>query len=227
MNWDYVIATSIFGVFGYLIGSISSAIIYSKIFKKEDIRKKGSGNAGATNVLRVYGKKIGAIVFSFDMLKLVVVVLISWIIKKFSGNNTLKHINLQIISFMVVVGHIWPIYFKFKGGKGAACFATYFLVMQWILFLIGLISILIIIWKTKKVSIGSIFTPIIVIIFQLIFLWIPGMHSSWDSPLIYDEFNGPIWLTILIALIIYILVFIKHIPNLKRIIKGNENKLKN
>ena len=119
MNWDYVIATSIFGVFGYLIGSISSAIIYSKIFKKEDIRKKGSSNAGATNVLRVYGKKIGAIVFSFDMLKLVVVVLISWIIKKFSGNNTLKHINLQIISFMVVVGHIWIFnrLFRFINGR--------------------------------------------------------------------------------------------------------------
>lgn len=97
---------------------------------KEDIRTKGSGNAGATNITRNYGKKVGLIVFVLDILKPVVSVFIPWVIMKNTNAALFADMSLQFIGLFALIGHIYPIFFKFKGGKGAATFVGYIIATQ-------------------------------------------------------------------------------------------------
>lgn len=95
---------------------------------KEDIRTKGSGNAGATNITRNYGKKVGLIVFVLDILKPVISVFIPWVIME--NVALFAKMSLQFIGLFALIGHIYPIFFKFKGGKGAATFVGYIIATQ-------------------------------------------------------------------------------------------------
>ena len=220
MKWEYVGSTFIFAAIGYLIGSISMSIIVSKIIKKEDIRTIGSGNAGATNTLRSYGPGLGFLVFIFDILKVFIIVVISWVIKIYSNIEWLSGMVIQMVGLAAVIGHIWPIYFKFKGGKGAACTVGFLLSMQWILVIIGIILFLIIVIKTKKASIGSMSVIFLIILLQIGFSFIPVLNDSWSLPFMNVL---PWWVNTIFLTIIWILVMIKHIPNIKRLISGQEN----
>lgn len=219
MKWEYVIATLIFALIGYLIGSISTAIIVSKLFKKEDVRNKGSGNAGATNTLRNYGKKLALLVFFLDMVKVVLAVLIAWSVKKYSGIEWLSGTLIQAAGLAAIFGHVWPLYFGLKGGKGAACTAGFILTMQWILVIFGIIIFFTVVFKTKKVSLGSIIGVFIILLLQIFFSFVPHMDDNWSMPLMNDV---PWWINTIFSFIILILILLKHIPNIKRMIKGNE-----
>lgn len=222
MIWHDFLSTILFSIIGYLIGSISNAIIVSKLFAKEDIRTKGSGNAGATNTFRNYGKLMGGIVFILDALKVVISIMIAWSIKKYSGVEWLSGIVLQIVGFSVIVGHIWPIFFKFKGGKGAACTFGLVLMMNWPVAILGTIAFITTVSLTKKVSLGSMIAATVVIPFQIAFAFIPYMNDPWANPVMRDM---PWWVDTITLLLVDIVVIIKHIPNIKRLINGNENTI--
>ncbi|MAH89077.1 MAG: acyl-phosphate glycerol 3-phosphate acyltransferase [Pelagibacterales bacterium] len=170
----------------YFIGSIPFGYILYKIIKKDDIRKYGSGNIGATNVNRLIGKKFGSLTLILDFLKTFLPCL-------------LMHIYLGtesgvISGFFVVIGHIFPIWLKFKGGKGVASFIAFILVTSWPFFIVFSISWLGIIKLLKYSSLAAIFSIIInLIVFKLILylqfnnnllLWIPGEPIEFQFTLL-------------------------------------------
>lgn len=187
----------IVSIISYLIGSISGSLIISKLFFNEDIRKKGSGNAGGTNAVRVYGKKYGSYTILIDTFKATLVVAV---IDIFFGRN-----EAYIAGIAVVIGHIWPIYYGFRGGKGVATIIGTYLYLNPIIFLIMFAIFVIINYFTDIVSMASILSISLVSIIFIIF--------SKD-------------LFLISMLVIHsLLVIFSHRENLKRIINGNENKI--
>ncbi len=194
----YVIVTLLIG---YLIGSINSSIIIGKILTGKDLRDFGSGNAGATNALRVLGKKAGILTFVFDALKAVIAILICQNI--FKDN---KEIAIYLSGIGTVLGHNYPLWFKFKGGKGIVVSVVTIFFADWkIGLLIFVISLLIMI-ISRYVSLGSVMGSILLIILAFIF--------KID--------NIPY---IVYALILSFLAIFRHRANISRLISGTENKL--
>lgn len=132
----------------YLIGCFSSAYFLGKISKNIDIRSYGSGNAGATNALRILGIKIGVLTLILDVIKGMIAVYIGNIILGFNGQ--------LLSSIFVVIGHNWPIFLRFKGGKGVATSLGAILMLNWKAGLLCLLIAIIVILITKYVSLGSI-----------------------------------------------------------------------
>ena len=188
-------------VLSYLIGSISSSIIISKIMTGEDIRKHGSGNAGATNALRVLGKKGGILTLLGDILKTVIAILISKVILK---EDTSLAVYLSGVG--AVLGHNYPVWFGFKGGKGIAVSITAILFADFKIGLIVLIVSLLIMATTKYVSLGSVMGAVLCILLSLIL--------RWDD--VYY---------ILFTVIVGVLAIYRHKANIVRLLKGEENKL--
>lgn len=183
-------------IMAYLIGNISPSVIISKKFQNQDIRTQGSGNAGATNVMRVMGKKMGIIVFLLDLVKGAIPALLG---TYFGG------IELGLICGTVtVIGHIFPVFLKFKGGKGVATSLGVGLVVSPIYALIGFGVFFIVVIGTKYVSLGSILG---VCTFPLLMFFTN------------DNISIRIFSTILGLLVIY-----SHRENIKRLAKGQENK---
>ena len=216
-----VIATLILFIGGYLIGSISWGIIISKVFFKEDIRNKGSQNAGATNGLRVYGAKSGLIIFFLDVSKTFVAGLIAFLLKE--NISFFENALIQVALFATLLGHVFPIYFKFKGGKGAACLLGFFIFFNWLLALIGFVIFFLIVTPTKKVSLGSIIVPFFLIIFQILFANINPMDSKAFNYFLQEP---AWWVNTIFLTLSYLLVVWSHRLNIKRLLKGQENTIK-
>src|SRR5574344_1831535 len=155
---EYIIVA----IIAYLLGSISFSVIFTKKFAGVDVRKKGSGNAGSTNVLRVAGKKPAILTLICDILKgviaVVIAILIGLIIK--ADDNT-KAILVQIAGIFVIIGHTYPVFFQFKGGKGVATSLGVLLIINWRIGLICLIFALVVMAVSKIVSLGSIAAAIL------------------------------------------------------------------
>jgi len=190
----------------YFIGSISFSVIFSRKFAGFDVREKGSKNAGTTNVLRTVGVKVALLTLVCDILKGVVAVLTAILAKQmWTGFNaeTLKY----IAGFMVIVGHTFPIFFEFKGGKGVATAIGVLLMLNWKIGLICLAFGLLIIAFSKMVSLGSmcaaILFPILTIFMQ----------------------KGISHIQIALCFAIGLFVVFNHRTNIKRILAGKENKL--
>lgn len=184
---------------GYGLGNFATSYILGKAFKKTDIRMHGSGNAGATNALRVFGVKLAAATFVIDAFKGVLAVII--------GRLILGDIGGLIGGVFVVVGHNWPVILKFKGGKGIASTIGVVLTINYQIALICIVVGLVLVIITKYVSLGSItamsLLPILVVV----------MVKPFDV-------NFFIFAVILTAMAIY-----RHRSNIKRLIYGNESKL--
>lgn len=189
-------------IVSYLLGSINTSIIIGKKTKGIDIREKGSKNAGTTNALRVLGKKAGAIVLLCDVLKAVVAVGIGIIISKITDADD-EVILKSVAAIFVVLGHIFPVFFKFKGGKGVATAIGVLFMLDYKIGLICLIFGIVIIAFTKMVSCGSILAAILFPVLAIV---------------LKPEY-------IIVSLIIAGIVIIKHRANIQRILKGEENKL--
>lgn len=186
-------------VAGYLLGSISFSYLYGRLFKGLDIRKHGSGNAGATNTLRVLGKGPAILVLALDVLKAIAAV---WI-GKWAGSG--EPWIPVLCGLSVIIGHNWPVFFGFRGGKGIA---TTIGVMATLCFLpalyAGIIAILLIA-LTRYVSLGSLlFTALLPF-----FIW------AMDRPTEY------LWASIVIG----VFAFVRHRSNIVKLVKGKENKL--
>jgi glycerol-3-phosphate acyltransferase PlsY len=183
----------------YFIGNFSSAYILGKVSRNMDIREYGSGNAGATNALRVFGIKIGIISFILDILK---GFLATYIGSKIGGHN-----GALIGGVSVVIGHDWPVILKFKGGKGIASSLGVMLFLSWPTTLICSGIGFVIIAITKYVSLGSIVATCLVPIV---------------SSIIIRPYSVTFFLT---TLVIALLAVIRHKDNINRLIKGEELKL--
>lgn len=203
---EYIIIAMI----AYLIGSINFSILISKKKAGYDIRKKGSGNAGTTNMLRNLGKKYAAITLVCDILKGVVAIAIAIVV----GNilkDTNKALLVQIAAIAVVIGHTFPVFFGFKGGKGVATSLGVLLMTNWKIGLICLVFALILMALTKIVSMGSVGAAIL---FPVLVLFIHTNYtiSEGSSYLVY-------------SIILALIVAFNHRSNIKRILNGTENKL--
>lgn len=211
----------------YMLGSISFAVIFTKIFTGNDVRDFGSKNAGMTNVARVAGKKAAALTFICDVAKGAVAVLLAKVFGTFligllAKSSDITAINPLIFGFFagffVIIGHIYPVFFGFHGGKGVAAAFGIMLFIDWRAALIGISGFLIIFLFTRIVSISALSACISVPI-TTYFLY---DESSYTIPVL-----GMSQRTVcLIFAIIYALVVIfAHRSNIKRLINGTENKM--
>jgi glycerol-3-phosphate acyltransferase PlsY len=197
-------------IIAYLIGSINFSVILSKKMAGFDVREKGSGNAGTTNMLRSVGKKAAAITLLCDILKGVVAILIAIFLGNlFNAQN--KAILVQIAGIAVVVGHTFPVFFGFKGGKGVATSLGILIMSNWEIGLICLAVGVTLIAITKMVSVGSCSAAVL---FAVLTYFI---HDNY----IVSEGSGYLVYSIILALFI----LFNHRSNIVRLIHGKENKI--
>ena len=199
----------IVAIIAYLIGSINFSVLISKKMAGFDVREKGSGNAGTTNMLRSVGKKAAVITLVCDILKGVVSIVIAIIVGNIAKNLD-RELLLQIAGIAVVLGHTFPIFFGFKGGKGVATSLGVLLMSNWQIGLICLVFALVLMALTKMVSLGSISAAIL---FPVLILFMP--HTAY---LVDGNY-------IIYSILIAVLVVFNHRANVKRLLNGTENKL--
>ena len=203
----------IIAVIAYLIGSINFSIILSKKMAGFDIREKGSGNAGTTNMLRAVGKKAAVITLICDILKGVVSILIAVLAGKIVKNLD-NALLVQLAGIFVIIGHTFPVFFKFKGGKGIATALGVLLMINWQIGLICLIFALVLMALTKMVSVGSIAAAIL----------FPILVAFIDQNYIVQTSNSN-WSYLVFSIIVALLVIFNHRANVQRILNGTENRL--
>ena len=204
----------IIAIIAYIIGSINFSIIISKKIAGFDVREKGSGNAGTTNMLRSVGKKAALITLICDILKGVVSILIAIIIGNIMKNLD-KELLVQIAGIAVVIGHTFPIFYQFKGGKGVATSLGVILISNWQIGLICLVFALVLMALTRMVSLGSCGAAIL---FPVLTLFINEHYT-----VLTEGRNGNIYF--IYSVILAIIVLYNHRSNIKRILNGTENKL--
>ena len=225
MIWQLIVILMI----GYLIGSVNLSIILSKLMGKGDIREHGSGNAGTTNTLRVLGKGPAVLVLMFDICKAVIAILIAKGIFAISGvemYNTWSENGVTALSFNIVyelgilfaafgaiLGHNFPIYYGFKGGKGIATSLGAILMIEWPIGLVCLVFALVLMISSRMVSLGSICAAIL----YPVLVWIIGdaFGTSFEAKVVY----------VIFAICMAGLAIFRHRSNIKRLLNGTENKL--
>lgn len=198
----------IVSILAYLLGSISFSVIVGKKIGGIDVREKGSGNAGSTNVLRTVGKKAAIIALICDIAKGVLAVLIGYI-----AGNIAKNVDhallLQLAGIFVVIGHTFPIFFKFKGGKGVATSLGVLLMINWQIGLICLVFALVLMALTRFVSLGSVGAAILL---PVLTIFIKSNYLVLGNYIVF-------------GIILAIIVIFNHRENVKRLLSGKENKL--
>ena len=204
----------IMAIIAYLIGSINFSVILSKKFAGFDVREKGSGNAGSTNMLRSVGKKAAALTLVCDVLKGVVAIVIAIIVGNVVQDSN-KELLLQIAGIAVVLGHTFPIFFQFKGGKGVATSLGILLMSNWQIGLICLVFALVLMALTRMVSLGSCAAAVL---FPVLTLFINDHYT-----VLTEGKQGSTYLVY--SIIMAVIVLFNHRSNIKRILNGTENKL--
>ena len=200
-----VLGCFVCAVIGYLLGSVNFSIIISKLFYKDDIRKHGSGNAGSTNMLRTHGTVPALLTFAGDVGKAAVAVIVGALIYNLIG--------AYVAGFFCIVGHIVPLYFHFKGGKGVATVAMFIALTNFKVFLICFTIFFIVVIASRYVSLGSIITVGIYPVVLFIVLKLSGAE--------YYEYFG-----IIFAVLTAVLVICKHHTNIVKLINHQESRVK-
>ncbi len=198
--WTVLLAVLASIAIPYLLGSFNPAVLISKVFYHDDVRRHGSGNAGTTNMLRTYGKGASLATFLLDLGKAALAVVVGWLIMGGIGGS--------IAGFFVVFGHMFPIFAGFKGGKGVACMAMVVLMNNWLVFVIIIGMFLVIALGTRIVSLASVMCAIL-------------------YPLILNAFVGKTDNSMILAMAILesIFVIVMHRSNMIRLWNGQESKL--
>jgi glycerol-3-phosphate acyltransferase PlsY len=186
----------------YLLGSIPFSVWIGKTFYGIDVREHGSGNAGATNTLRVLGKKTGFIVLFLDSLK---GFLAANVVSVLDLDESLLLNYQMLFGMMAVIGHIYPIFAGFKGGKGIATLLGIVIAMSWKVSLVCMLCFVLIVWITRFISVGSMLTCIL-------------------SPLFVLVIHGKEMVFIYFCIGVALMVVYTHKSNIKRLLSGNENK---
>ncbi len=196
---------------GYLVGSINSSIVLSKL-KKNDIRNHGSGNAGATNTLRVMGKAAAAAVVVGDALKAVITFFAAWgIARAFSLDAELTEYCKYLAALFTVLGHNFPVFFGFKGGKGILTSTTVIFLFDWKIGLMVLFVGVALIALTRFVSVGSMAGCVLYPMFVYAF-------NSGET-LFYEKLH------LVLALILGVLGIFRHRSNIQKLLKGTESRI--
>lgn len=186
-------------VAAYLLGSISTGLLVAKSDTSVNLRQMGSKNTGATNVLRVMGLKAGAITFIGDFLKAIVACLIGHWLKGLNG--------AMVAGLCCIIGHNWPVYYQFKGGKGVACSSAVILMtFPFPAAVIAIVICLIVIALGRMISLGSIMLVTVFMIAVAIQTSFAPLYTLW-------------------AFVVAVLCIYRHRANIKRILSGTENKL--
>lgn len=187
-------------IISYLLGNISGGMIFGKLLFNKDIRDYGSKNAGTTNALRVFGIKAGALTFIVDVLKS--------LLACFIGMKLLGLSGILLAGIFVVIGHNWPIFLNFKGGKGIASSFGFIMFLDYKIAIVAIIIFIIIVILTKYISLGSMLTTTLVLPISYIFF---GYRNIY---------------VLLTFLFLASLSIFRHNSNIMRLINGNENKIK-
>ena len=204
----------IMAMIAYCIGSVNFSVMISKKMAGFDVREKGSGNAGTTNMLRAVGKKAAAITLVCDILKGVVAIIIAIIIGNIvKGSN--RELLLQIAGIAVVIGHSFPVFFGFKGGQGVATSLGILLMTNLLIGLICLVFALVLMLLTRMVSLGS---CVAAILFPVLTLFINENYT-----VLTENKNGSTYF--IYSVILAVIVLYNHRSNIKRLMNGTENRL--
>ncbi|WP_455254499.1 glycerol-3-phosphate 1-O-acyltransferase PlsY [Ruminococcus sp.] len=213
-----ILAILISAVLSYLLGSFNSSILVVRLLKHQDIREFGSHNAGLTNTLRCFGKGCAALTLVGDLAKGIVAVLLSKGICELLGTGLTAQNDVHFIGYIAgifaILGHVFPIYYRFKGGKGVLVGVSVFLGIDWKVFLCLIVIFAVVLAISKYVSLGSIIAaaccPVVTFLFQF---WQRG-----DLPMWY------LWLNTGLAALMGAWVIYMHRTNIQRLKAGNENK---
>ncbi len=193
--------------FGYLLGSLNTAVIVGKIYGK-DIRSHGSKSAGLTNTLRTLGKSAAVFVLVGDILKGIIACIIGLSLGVyFYSEGAMDSISLLVAGAGAVIGHNWPVYFKFKGGKGALTAVAVLFMIDWVMALLCLGFFVTIIALTRYVSLGTIFATTLIAAVSFI-------------PIFVHTFYFNIFVCLMALMVIF-----RHRENVQRLLSGTENKL--
>jgi len=214
----FLLLTIVSAIPAYLLGSVNGAIITSKYFYRKDIRKYGSGNPGLTNFYRVFGKGGFMLVVAIDVIKTVAPVIFGgWLFGRFTDMTLsdgwlfkqffeVSLFGQTISGFFVMLGHCFPIFYKFKGGRGVMATGAILIVLDWRLALISWGIFVILTALTRFVSLGA----------------IVGAAAFPVSQYLLE--HGGVW-EVMAAVVCALLVITRHHPNIKRLIKGEESRL--
>lgn len=197
----------------YLLGSINSAILISKVIYRDDIRKHGSGNGGMTNMLRTFGGKAAILTLVGDLLKTAIAVFIAGLVYGFWYTAGIATSEMcYMAGLFAVLGHIFPLYYRFKGGKGVLVTSTMALILTPVPFLILLAIFVAIVYMSRYVSLGSVSVAV---------LYPVLLHGAFAV-----VFEAPMpGLMALSTIVLACLIVWCHRENLKRISEGTESKL--
>lgn len=191
---------------GYLLGSLNTAIIVGKLYGR-DIRVEGSRSAGLTNTIRILGRNAGLLVLAGDILKGVAACVIGLQFQiEFVSNGASDNIGMLAAGAGAVLGHNWPLYFGFRGGKGALTAAAVMLIIDWPMTSVCLVAFLVIVTLTRYVSLATILSSLCFV--TLSFL------PSFGHTIYFNSF----------AMVLAIIVIVKHKSNIIRLWRGTENK---
>ena len=186
-------------IIAYILGNISGGMIFGKLLFNKDIRDYGSKNAGTTNALRVFGIKAGALTFIVDLLKS--------ILACFIGMKLLGLNGVLLAGIFVVLGHTWPVFLNFKGGKGIASSFGFIIFLDYQIAIVAIIMFITIVVLTKYISLGSMLTTTLVLPISYIFF---GYRNIY---------------VLLTFLFLASLSIFRHKSNIIRLVNGNENKI--
>ncbi len=215
----YIIALIASCVLCYLIGSVIFGVIISKLTTGKDVRKSGSGNAGATNVMRTVGVAPAVLTFAFDAVKCAIAMLIAKylmlipIASKIAVPEMLSVEYMQyLLGFFAMLGHSYPVFFKFKGGKAVSSSVGVMFCLNWQIALFVLLIFIVCVVLTRIVSLGSVVGAVQFIVLSFV-------YSMGNAPLMR------LYITLLAAPIGLLVIF-RHAENIKRLMKGEESPLK-
>jgi glycerol-3-phosphate acyltransferase PlsY len=197
----------------YLLGGINTSIIVTKIKTGKDIRTMGSSNAGLTNMLRVFGKKAAVLTLLGDILKTVIPVLLAGIAFGFYYVSGIAiGYSCYVAGLFCVIGHIKPIYYGFRGGKGVLSAATVILMLSPAVFLVLLITFVLLVWMTRYVSLGSLVAAGL----------LPVALQGYMQIITNENYDGFI---LLIGFLLAAIIIICHRENIGRLWRHEENKI--
>ena len=230
-------------ILGYFFGSIPVGVILCRLFRGEDPRESGSQNSGGTNVGRLYGKKLGAATIILDAIKTVLPMILVWVLLNFAGIKSLFASKLggemfhdgalviMLAPLGATLGHCWPIFAGFRGGKAVASYAGFALLTNWATLIIGFLAFGITLKKTKYVSLSSIIGSIVVglcswVLYILaIFTSLKVNFTFWGFGLVELWAVANLEFAIVSILMTGILIF-RHRNNIRKLAAGTENKIK-
>ena len=199
-----VLACVLPALVGYLLGSINSAVLISCVVYHDDVRSHGSKNAGATNMMRTYGKAAAVATLIGDMLKTVIAV--------FFGALLLAEMGMYIGGLFSVLGHVFPLYFRFKGGKGVACAAAMILCTEPLLFVVLMLLFIGIVALSRYISLGSVMCIMVYPLF--LNRMYPALHKTGGVPFVPTVVSFALMVTVLLM----------HRENIRRLSRKEESK---